>query len=164
MFRSFTFIFLFSNKKSFILELRALWLLQGWVWNRSFRNENMCVFFHWVCCFFFYLLYFHNQQKDWQMEIPQKPPQNDMTDFPTHFTTTNLLWYMGIVIVPFYAATVSSVILPNIFFPAFTLAFLTPVSALRFVSVLHVQPLSSSPSMSLSTRSDSWQRVHWIVW
>lgn len=33
------------------------------------------------------------------MEIPQKPPQNDMTDFPPHFTTTN--YDTGIVTVGF---------------------------------------------------------------
>lgn len=25
------------------------------------------------------------------MEIPQKPPQNDMTDFPPHFNTANYI-------------------------------------------------------------------------
>ena len=73
----------------FVYAHRPLLLPRQRVWNVSYRTQSARVFSsEWlllprsVCAF-------APDNGVWQMVIPQKPPQNDMTDFPPHFTATN---------------------------------------------------------------------------
>ena len=82
--RLFFFLFFF-----FFYAHRPLLLPRQRVWNVSYGTESARVFSsEWlllprsVCAF-------APDNGGWQMVIPQKPPQNDMTDFPPHFTATN---------------------------------------------------------------------------
>lgn len=116
----------------------------------------------WVDSFTLFYSCFHTQQWDWQMEIPQKPPQKWHERFSTSFHH-NKLRYRGIVTVCFLSGRVSSVIPADILL--FIGALSTPVSALHFVSVSpstsHFSSLSTKPGQE---KGDSCQWVYWIVW